>query len=435
MNILIGSDAPPTHYQQSDISSWTQRLIWFAQENDVIVLMTEPSYDFVEYVTSLLGINYSKLNFLTTPSRWEGGNFDAWSLLNDNFKKTLSRYAYTAEEVKALWPSPEIGLLAKSLNIEHKLPGARFWIENGGNLSNSKVLFRMIAGGIGIEIPEGGVCSSFDDAVQWSNYLLKNSNAFVVKQNHGGAGQGNEIVSIMDFPVSHSGHSSKEIVQSNRRSLEEYWDRRWNWASAKGTNPFVIERYIPKARTLYVEFICSDKGISDGKIGELKFQNGKIYREIYPAANVPINVKKKIERSAKLLAEAYFQIGYRGPISLDSVVTPNEEIFFTEANARYTGSTHLYSAIGERIVRISNDHNRFVVQSSSEVPSKIKNFKDFIEFLRRSELSYDCASRCGILAVTPLITNSGQIVLASVGETEEAANVLIKKLDKAFVEL
>jgi hypothetical protein len=424
MRLLIGSDAPPSLGKQADVRAWTQRVLWFAREEDVIVLMDAPDTVFVDHVTSLTGVDSSRLRFHVLPSRWTGGNFDAWSLLETGFQDELAADALAATEVIALWPCAEVGWLVRSFKIEEKLPGASFWREGGGALANSKALFRALAGGTGVPIPSGGICRSLDDALRISGHLLQEGPAFVVKRIYGGGGAGNEIVSTQDLAISHAGHISAERVEATWEGLNAYWNRRWTWASEDGAHPFVVEAFVPDARTLYVEVMCADSGVGGGKVGELKFEKGRIVREVYPAQGVPTRVLEELQRTASRLALAYFAIGYRGRLSLDSVLTPDGRVFFTEANARFTSSTHLYEPIAERVARAAEAPGRVIVQALSPPSWKVESLEAFLETLTRHGLAFDRSSRTGLIAVTPLMAVNGQLLLAAIAEgEEEAANL------------
>lgn len=434
MRLLIGSDGPTSLGRQADVRAWTQRLLWFAEEGDAIVLMDAPDPVFVEHVTGLTGVDLSKLRFHVIPSRWTGGNFDAWSLLDKRFQDSLSADAAAATQVVALWPSLEVGWLVKSLDIEHKLPGAAFWREGGGVMANSKVLFRALAAGAGVSIPLGGVCRSPEDAFRLAGHLLHEGHAFMVKRCYGGSGAGNEIVSTKRLSISHAGHASAETVEATPESLHAYWDRRWPWASSDGAHPVVVEVFVPDARTLYVEVVCGDDGVGTGNIGELKFEHGRIAREVFPAPEVPTTVLAHLQYAADRLAQTYLTAGYRGYLSLDSVVTSDGRVFFTEANARFTSSTHLYERIAHRIARVAEAPGRVVVQMLSPPSWQLRSLNELLENLSRHGLAFDPALRRGVLAVTPIVHGTGQLLLAAVAENEMAAVQLVDSVHRAVVQ-
>jgi hypothetical protein len=409
-------------------------LSWFAEEGDAIILMDAPDPVFVEHVTRLTGADLSKLRFHVMPSRWTGGNFDAWSLLDRGFQDALAADAVAATEVVALWPSPEVGWLVKSLGIEHKLPGAAFWREGGGTLANSKALFRALAAGVGVSVALGGVCRTNDDAFRLSGHLLHEGHAFMVKRSYGGGGAGNEIVATQRLSVSHAGHASAETIEATPESLHVYWERRWPWASSDGAHPVVIEAFVPDARTLYAEVLCANDGVGTSKIGELQFEDGRIAREFFPAQDVPPAVLAQLHDGADRLGQAYRATGYRGFLSLDSVVTSDGRVLLTEANARFTSSTHLYEPIAHKVARIAEVPGRVVMQTTSPPSWQLQSLSELLEKLSSHGLAFDPVLRRGVLAVTPVVHGSGQLLLAAVAENEVATVELVESVHRAVVQ-
>jgi hypothetical protein len=233
------------------------------------------------------------------------------------------------------------------------------------------------------------------------------------------------------LPVSHAGHASAEVIEATAQSLHGYWERRWTWASCDDAHPVIVEAYVPDARTLYVEVVCADDGGGTGMIGELKFESGRIAREVFPAQQVPAMVLAQLHQEAGRLSDAYRAAGYRGVLSLDSVVTPDGHVFFTEANARFTSSTHLYSQIARRVVQVAKPPERVVVQMLSPPSWQVQSLGELLETLTRSGLAFDPSLRRGVLAVTPVVHGEWQLLLATVAEHESAAVELVDSLGRA----
>lgn len=432
MRLLIGSDVPASLWKQADVRAWTQRLLWFAEDGDSLVFMDRPDCEFLAHVTKLTGVDSKTLRIHVMPRRWLGRNFDAWCLLDREFQNALAKDAIEATEVVALWPSQEVGWLVKSLDIEHKLQGAAFIRESGGVLANSKAQFRALAIGAGIATSLGGVCHTLEDAFRLSGHLLHEGHAFMVKRCYGGGGAGNEVVCTKRLDASHAGYASKQVVEATPRSLNAYWGAKWRWASGDGAHPVVVEAFVPDARTLYVEFVCRDEGVGQGRVGELKFEDGRIAWEIFPAQGVPDSVRAQLLTEGNRLTNAYWSLGYRGVLSLDTVVTPAGQVFFTEANARFTGSTHLYDQISRRFGRVGTVTDRVVVQALTKPSSRFHSFIDFIGCLTQTGHAFDPESRQGVLPITPMVHGTGQLVVAAVATSEAAAFGIIDSLHRAL---
>jgi hypothetical protein len=86
-------------------------------------------------------------------------------------------------------------------------------------------------------------------------------------------------------------------------------------------------------------------------------------------------------------------MGYRGVVSVDAIMTPDQDILINEFNCRVSGSTHAYH-IGERIVGGDFLSDRVLVEQRrcSFPPTAAA-----IEALEASGLAYDRATRAGVL--------------------------------------
>ena len=430
MRLLIGSDAPTSLGPQADIRAWTERLLWFAKDGDALVFMDTPDPLFVKHVTCITGVDHTSLHFHILPSRWVRGNFDAWSLLDNDFQDELEVHAHRATEVLALWPTPEIAWLVNSLEVGHKWLGSEFFREGGGILANSKAVFRALAAGAGVAVAPGGVCRSLDDAFHLSGYLLQLGTAFMVKRSYGGSGMGNEIVSTKPIATSHAGHASSQLIEANAASLRAYWAQRWVWASADESHPVVIEAFVPNARTFYAEVLCDTDGVRLAMVGELRFIAGCLTHEIFPAQDIALTMQESLQEGAKRLAQSYWAMGYRGYLSLDSVVTPEGDILFTEANARFTSSTHLYTVIAPIAARALKGKSWVVVQMTSPASWQVQGLEHLLETLTKHQLLFHPSSCTGLMVVAPFVPNMKQVVMAAVAEHEAAALELFETLGR-----
>src|SRR5215204_4401499 len=106
MRLLIGNDfSEDLRDDRGWAGWWVQRIVWFAQNHDVIVLPVEPQLDFFEYVASLVGIDSSTLQFCILPegSPRQGGAVTASQLADDEFRRKL-RAIIGNEKVDTILP-------------------------------------------------------------------------------------------------------------------------------------------------------------------------------------------------------------------------------------------------------------------------------------------------------------------------------------------
>jgi len=121
-------------------------------------------------------------------------------------------------------------------------------------------------------------------------------------------------------------------------------------------------------------------------------------------------------------------------LSLDSVVTADGRVFFTEANARFTSSTHLHDRIASKVARIAEPPDRVLVQMQSPRSWQLQDLREFFQTMARHELAFDSVARRGILAVTPVVHSYGQLMLVAVAENETAAISLFDSANRAVLQ-
>ena len=89
------------------------------------------------------------------------------------------------------------------------------------------------------------------------------------------------------------------------------------------------------------------------------------------------------------------QIGYRGPINIDGIITDTNEIIFNEVNARWGGCSVLHY-LGERLLG-PQYANRHAVSSLREV--ECQPLPQLVERLREHGLAFDPETRRGAIAL------------------------------------
>jgi hypothetical protein len=433
MRLLVGNDVDEFLLPKADVRAWTQRILWFAEDGDVLLLKSTPNPDFVAHVTSLTGVDASTLRIHIAPGASVEGNFDGWALLDKAFQDAVFEDLGGVTEVLALWPSSQVAWLAESLEVGAALPGSAFIKQGGGEVANSKAVFRAVAAAAGVPIPDGGVCRTLVDAVQLSSHLLLHSDALIVKRAFGGAGAANEILAVCDgLRTSHAGNRGATRIKRSAEALWAYWDSRWGWASDDETHPFVVEAFIRDARSVYVEFSCDAAGVGPGRVGELLFGDGALTREVFPAHDIPADALVALHRHGDRLARAYWHMGYRGPFSADAVLTVDGRVLFTEVNAQYTGSTHLYRVIADRVVGVGGESRRCVVQCLSPASWSVPSLRAFLDGVEASGHAYDVAARRGVIAVTPQVELDGSILFCVVAARDADVDRVIDDLGRAF---
>lgn len=396
MRVLIANDTDHHIILKRDTRSWSHRVFWFAQEGDAVILSYEPEAEFVKFATGLTGVDHKTLKIVVLPpGRNEGRLFDHEQLLTDEVISQFVHDSSCYESIVPLWPSIYISQFAEKTKVP--FPGQNLFAQNGAEFCNSKSSFRMLAAGQNINLPMGKICFTKEEAAHQMRELLTKNKCAFVKKIHCTSGAGNFLVTV-DPSIKvqpNVGSLYYEVISSDEVEIQTFWEECWEWATSDNRYPVIVEEYLDVERTIYVEFHSQDSGLSAGEIGELIYENGEMITELVPPRFIPESTRQKLISDGRRLASVYHTIGYRGPISPDAVITKDGRIFFTEVNARFSGSTHLYGAIRNFV------NDRIIAQFTTKESWSLKDTADFIHRLRSSNLLYDKTSRKGVLPVVP----------------------------------
>ncbi|MFJ4057533.1 preATP grasp domain-containing protein [Streptomyces albogriseolus] len=393
--------------------AWTQRLFWFARPGDLLVLCCEPDGAFLDYALSHTGVKRSALTILVAPAGARGDRLlDPASLTDPGFVRAVRAALDAAggpagvSEVFALWPSASVARFAAALGVEDRFPGAAFFAQGGGEIGNNKGNFRALAAAAGVPILPGRVCRSRAEAVDATRELLESSGsrAVVVKQAHNGAGVGNQLlVRDPQLAVDHVGARHLHHVAPGETGIAAYWDQRWAWASGQGRWPVVIETFAPGADAVYSEHYAADTGTWPTEMGRLLYVGRRLSHQVVPLDGVSDEVRAALLDGGTRLAEAYRAFGYRGHLSADALVLPDQSVVFTEVNAQVSGSLHIYQQIAHHIVDVAAAPRRQVVEYHVPPTWTVPDFDTFLSALDETGLAYDSATRTGVIVSMPAI--------------------------------
>ncbi|MFD9957902.1 peptide ligase PGM1-related protein [Amycolatopsis sp. NPDC058986] len=302
----------------------SHRTVWLARPGDVVIVPTPIDRQFLEYATGLRGFGPADLTVLGPGTAHTAG-----------FAETVTR-AIADRRAEKAWPyyfDRTAAALVRSLDLP--VPG--FTGQGGAELLNSKVMFRALAAGIGVPIAEGVVPASAAEAEEYVWAALSLGHCVIVKQDFHVGGLGNEIASPGERirPI-----GARQVHHcTDRESVARFVARHWKAGHAEHEHRVVVERYTPDSRSIYVGFHLTDDGAEAYGHGEMRMTpiiNGLITPS--PAASSPAFAE--FLGHAERLADAVRVMGYRGQLSVDGVLTPGEDVFLTEFNARSGGATH-----------------------------------------------------------------------------------------------
>jgi hypothetical protein len=373
---------------------WVQRIAWFAREGDVLVLPTEPDKDFFGYVAGLTGVDPGSWRVVVPPDHGAPRLLGPDRLADPELVSALEDVG-DIDQIFALWPDMAVARLARSLGVEHALPGYGFVEQAGGVLVNSKSAFRTVAAGAGVSLPDGAVCTSRAELVRAAEELLETGEAVVAKHDWMSGGRGNEILSRASDAIRPIG-ARRVVPVSGRADIKAWADERWDWISDHGRGRPVIEHYVRDSSAYFTEFDVRDDGVEfrgDGELLSAPYAVG----QVMPSQGLESEVRNEMIEGGRRLAVALQAMGYRGNLGPDAIVTPLREVMFTEWNGRVTGSTHIYGEIGATVVGPEFGSTRMILERVWPQGWAVTSFADAHERLQASGLGYDPERRQGVV--------------------------------------
>jgi hypothetical protein len=415
MKILIGNQIDDTVRVSGDASASAQRVLWFAGDHDVLVLPAAPDPGYVAHVTGLTGTDPETLRVFVPPGAYGGTLLDPLGLTDPDFLRSVAAglEPELVSEVFALWPSASVARFAAALGVTRALPGAEFTRQGGGEPINSKAFFRALAAGAGVATAEGTVCHGPVEAARALAERIAATGAAVVKQAHNGSGNGNHIVfGGPAAPTGHAGARHVSVLGQSPGAVADFWAEQWDWASAGGRFPVVVEAYVPDAVSVYVEYRTTDDGVVHTGSGVLDYANRSLDVQLVPLRPGDIGdaAYRSLLAQGELLAETYRATGYRGHLSADAIVDARGRVSFTEVNAQVSGSLHLYDAIAGRLVGASTAPERVVAEYDVPAEWDVRDVAGFVAAARAAGCLYDPSTRLGALVSTaPLVTREGRV--------------------------
>ncbi|MCD9194307.1 peptide ligase PGM1-related protein [Streptomyces albireticuli] len=396
--VLVGNDfSEDVRTDRGWTGWWVQRLAWFAADGDILVLPAAIDEDFLAYATALTGVDRNTLTVVVPPSDEGGeGTLSPGRLARPEFvaalRAALGGRAVT--EVFSLWPDAAVARLARTLGAPAALPGYGFVDQGGGPLTNSKSVFRTLAGGAGVPVPAGAVATSKDVAETTIVELLASGEPVMVKHDFLSGGHGNEILSTTGGirPIG----ARRTVTVPDRAAVRAYLDERWEWLTGGGRSRPVVERYHRDSSAYFTEYLISDEGVElagDGELLSAPYAVG----QVMPCVGLEPEVMRALVDGGRELCESLHAMGYRGRCATDAIVTPRREVLFTEYNGRITGSTHIYAVLGEQVIGDGYGTDRLILERVWPEGWAVGSFADALERLTASGHAYDPATRTGVL--------------------------------------
>ncbi|WP_406206506.1 peptide ligase PGM1-related protein [Kitasatospora sp. NBC_01560] len=426
---MVGDLTGMTPLERRFAGCGAQRMLWFAEDGDVLVLPWIPESAYLAHVTGLTGTRAESLTVVVPPPGVEGEDILTPDRLADpGFRAELRRAlgGRPVDRVLAISPNASVVDLAASLDAAHAVPGHAFAAQGGNALVNSKAVFRALAAGAGVPVPPGTVATAPQHVEAAINDLLEQGHSVMMKVEYQAGGFGNEILG-RDEQVTPVG-AQRVVPLADRAAVSAYVAERWAWLTGGRGQRVVVERYFADSVPLYAEFTIGERGSVLSGCGEM-LMDPVVLGEITPPVTPDAGVRAELIDQAARLCESLRVLGYRGTLSADAFLTPKGELYFSETNGRLTGSTHLHDALFARLVGAEHRGARVILELAGlHVPS----FPEAVAAIGRAGLAFDPATRTGVVFSADFGPADGSVMYCAIAEDAAAARAAEARLLALF---
>ncbi|WP_395293558.1 peptide ligase PGM1-related protein [Kitasatospora hibisci] len=426
---MVGDLTGMTPLERAFAGCGAQRMLWFAEDGDVLVLPWEPEPAYLSYVTGLTGTRAESLTVVVPPAGPDGADILTPDRLADpGFRRELRRVlaGRPVGRVLAISPNAAVVDLAAAIGAEDAVPGHAFAAQGGNALVNSKAVFRALAAGAGVPVSPGTVATSPEQVEAAVNGLLDRGHSVMVKVEYQAGGFGNEVLTRAEQVAPAGAQRAVELADAD--AVASYVAERWQWLTGGRNQRVVVERYFADAVPLYAEFSVGDAGAVLSGCGEM-VMDPVVVGEITPPVTPDAGVRAELVEQAARLCESLRVLGYRGTVSADAFLTPKGELYFSETNGRLTGSTHLHDALFARLVGAGHRADRVILELAGlHVPS----FPEAVAAVERAGLAFDPRTRTGVVFSADFGPADGSVMYCVVAEDAAAARAAESRLLALF---
>lgn len=322
------------------------RTAWFATPGDAIVT-PEPIADaFLRYIAKTLGFCHGDVSII----------------LREELRK--DEIQLTAEEVATLgfgdsasepwtilpcfWTNGIAEFAARTGTGGQG--GLEFAAQRGCDLLNRKSHFRQLASGAGIPIAPGSVADSSSSLAKAIRAHLPLTGTVILKHDNSAGGAGNITLTTGEVKALPGSRDTRLVGDIDAMALTL-----WNELTDSQGHAIAVESYFGARHMFYSEYHLEDSAppkflnAGDVRVEADPKSDGLVWVGLdIPAELPPFSSANALTMSAHLAMRAW-QIGYRGPINIDGIITDDGELIINEVNARWGGGSILHF-LGERLI-------------------------------------------------------------------------------------
>lgn len=376
------------------------RFLWHASEGDVLVVPDSVGPEYVKHYSALAGVDGSRINVVPVDHLLSDS-----ALTDEAFVSRLRPFVGTDPAQWSLFPcvfTKGVAELADALGLA-PAAGSGFADQNGVDMLNLKSTFRRLAAGAGVPLPPGNVVRSSGELARAITANVAETGMAIVKQDRSGGGHGNVGLTTLQGASLPGTRYSRFIGSADVEALAlDLWDE----LSDEFNSLLVVESYQEARKRFYLEFFISDEDVTFLNGGMIRYSPESSGTEANESASesprwVGLDLQlhlgnrahTEVVGHARTFLDLVRQIGYRGHVNIDGLVTVAGHIYFHEINARWGGSL-VYHEVGDRLLGHGYADHSLV---SSALGTDPVPFEQLVSLIDESRLAFDPDTRTGVV--------------------------------------
>jgi Pre ATP-grasp domain/PGM1 C-terminal domain len=324
------------------------RCTWFASGGDVIISPIPLEEGFLRYVGETLGFDPAQVSVLVR----DGLRADGLTLSASDLGRLRALVAGANDwaVLPCFW-TPDVATFVRDLGIGDPIAIA-FAAQRGPELFNRKSHFRQFGAGMSLPLAEGAAVTSARELEGAIRQYLPKTGTVIVKKDNAAGGIGNVTLTAGAVRALPGSRVTRRVEDAGASATAV-----WEELNEGPGQPLVVEVYHAAAHSFYFEYFIGPDGRPQFlHSGDVRFRDPDDARAtelVWVGLDTPtglphFSLANALTHSARLAALAA-QVGCRGHINIDAIVTTEGELVFNEANVRWGGGSSLHD-IGVRLL-------------------------------------------------------------------------------------
>jgi len=403
-----------------------QRMLWFAEPGDIVLLPSPPSVAMKRYLAGWKHCDPDEIRILSPdPGNHGPLPLGAQNLLEPRFvKKVRGLMGNRRDWVMAPYLCDRAVIaLSQELDLPDSALLTPFAHEGGCEMLNDKRAFRGLAAGRGIPLAAGQIVASRDELDRAVLRLIDATNAVIIKQDRHSGAEGNLVLSRKRDIC---GEGALEAIFAEdgpamRKAVAAIWKRLAYHERA----PLIVEVYHPSSLSLYAEFAVDPRrrAVELLNWGEQRME--PVFTGFVIPPSLPAFQGARFVSGATELARISCDLGMAGRLSVDGVITPDGDLIFNEINGRIGGCSQVHHIASLLLGPGYGDNS--VIATHHRVPAPL--IDEVIDITIEEGLQFDLAERRGIVVMAEDTQQLGVLDFLAIAPRKEEALFIEDKFE------